>query len=629
MLFEKITYQDDFPINITIANVKDYPLHYHQDIEFVFVLKGEVTLKNGSCFYTLRQGDIFTNSGHEVHGITSSDSNNIVALIQISTHYFSQYFPSLSKACYRTYTNKSRTGKHDKLQEKLLTILLQHAVKSSKYKSACTYAMIDVIKYLEKLFNLFAFNGNVVINFENNNQITIERISRIIGYIYQNYAEKITLEDLAEIEHLSTFYISHIIKDYTGMNFRDFLCFARVEWSEIQLLDTTKKISQIAHDVGFSTTAYYEKYFKKWFGCSPQEHREKFMPMVKSDLHQEVLIPTPPNKAIKLIRQLLSSLNSQKNSTSLVNSLKLEIESDIHDKPLCMINHKLNLEVSFDDFMALGYNIFSFISQLNPCKVTLISEKQDDSGAEKLKMLLEDAGFTASISSKGDARPVSKSAVNDSIVMPMLLLRKWLRSAEEWISVPLRDCGSSEHLLTGLPSLLTSNGIKKPSYWAYQILSSIKGNLIDWGKQYCIIASSDEKNPWYMVIAMNYNDDIVDMYTHETTIHQVKGVLDDFKDELDLNVSMNLSPGMYTVIKYSMLKNHNIFAYLSSFDFGSESVFMNNAPYIIHTEPEIEIYVDDVRTSFNINFTITGAGLQIAILKPREDSEDFPDMTSR
>ena len=132
-----------------------------------------------------------------------------------------------------------------------------------------------------------------------------------------------------------------------------------------------------------------------------------------------------------------------------------------------------------------------------------------------------------------------------------------------------------------------------------------------------------------MVIAMNYNDDIIDMYTHETTIHQVKGVLDDFKDELDLNVSMNLSPGMYTVIKYSMLKNHNIFAYLSSFDFGSESVFMNNAPYIIHTEPEIEIYVDDVRTSFNINFTITGAGLQIAIIKPREDSDDFSDMTSR
>ena len=100
MLFEKITYQDDFPINITIASIEEYPLHYHQDIEFVYVLKGEVTLKNGYCHYTLKEGDIFTNAGHEVHSLTSTGKENIVALIQISTHYFSQYFPSLSKACY-------------------------------------------------------------------------------------------------------------------------------------------------------------------------------------------------------------------------------------------------------------------------------------------------------------------------------------------------------------------------------------------------------------------------------------------------------------------------------------------------------------------------------------------------
>ena len=81
----------------------------------------------------------------------------------------------------------------------------------------------------------------MVINFESGDQTTTERISRIITYIYQYYAEKITLEDLAAMEHLSEFYISHIIKDCTGMNFREFLCFARVEWSEIQLLDTNKK----------------------------------------------------------------------------------------------------------------------------------------------------------------------------------------------------------------------------------------------------------------------------------------------------------------------------------------------------------------------------------------------------
>ena len=255
MLFEKITYQDDFPLKITIANIKEYPIHYHQDTEFVLVLKGEIALKNGYCTYTLKEGDIFTNSGHEVHSLTSTGEDNVVAVIQISTHYFSQYFPNLTKACYRTYTNKGQDKKHDTLREKLLEILLQYSIKGFNYKSECTYMMVDVIKYIDKYFNLFAFEGDVVVNFESGNQITIDRVSRIIGYIYEFHSDQITLNDLADMEHLSTFYLSHIIKNYTGMNFREFLCFARVEWSEIDLLETNKKISRIARDVGFSTTS--------------------------------------------------------------------------------------------------------------------------------------------------------------------------------------------------------------------------------------------------------------------------------------------------------------------------------------------------------------------------------------
>ena len=289
MLFEKITYQDDFPINITIANIKEYPIHYHQDTEFVLVLKGEIALKNGYCTYTLHEGDIFTNSGHEVHSLMSTGEDNIVAVIQLSTHYFSQYFPDLTKACYRTYSNKGHTKKHDTLREKLLEILLQYSTRGFNYRSECTYMMVDVIKYVDKYFNLFAFDNDVVVNFESGNQITIDRISRIISYIYEFHSEQITLNDLADMEHLSTFYLSHIIKNYTGMNFREFLCFARVEWSEIDLLETNKKISRIARDVGFSTTSYYEKYFIKWFGTDPQTYREEHMPMVMSEIRKGVM----------------------------------------------------------------------------------------------------------------------------------------------------------------------------------------------------------------------------------------------------------------------------------------------------------------------------------------------------
>ena len=40
---------------------------------------------------------------------------------------------------------------------------MQYMIKSFNYKSECTYMMVDIIKYLDKYFNLFAFEDNMVI----------------------------------------------------------------------------------------------------------------------------------------------------------------------------------------------------------------------------------------------------------------------------------------------------------------------------------------------------------------------------------------------------------------------------------------------------------------------------------
>ena len=619
MLFEKITYQDDFPINITIANIDEYPLHYHQDIEFVYVLKGEVRLKNGYWYYTLKEGDIFTNAGHEVHNLTSTGKDNVVALMQISTRHFSQYFPTLSRSCYRTYSNNPTSKKHDSLREKLLQILLHYSIKSFNYKSECTYLMVDVIKLLEKYFNLFAFEGNVVINFESSDLITVERISRIINYIYQYYAQRITLEDLAEIEHLSTFYLSHIIKNCTGMNFRDFLCFARVEWSEIELLDTDKKISQVARDVGFSTTAYYEKHFEKWFKRTPAEHRAHFRPLVKSELHPGSLKPIPVNRIIMLIKNTLSSLNSQRNHASLVNCLDLELDIDIHSKPITTIDHRLEVQVSAEDLCQMGSNLLTPLKSLLPSVVSILySDVGQVKDAQDFASALQKDGFHAEAKKYAEG-VLTSSYGNDSIAYPIYVFNRLLRSNEHWIHLRLRDPGRTSQMIKGLPAALTSCGIKKPVFYAYQVLSMVKGDIICWGKQYCVVRTSGA-DPSYVMIVSNFNDEIYSLCAQKSTAHQVRNALNDFKDETNYNVSLNLEPGMYSVMKYTFTKDRNVFAYMSALDFTDDESALGPAPALIATEPDLDIYVEDVRTTFNINFSLKGAGIQIAFIRRKGGS---------
>ena len=94
------------------------------------------------------------------------------------------------------------------------------------------------------------------------NEEQLERYHRIAKYIFNNYNNNITLQDIADKEFLSTHYLSHEIKYATGSSFTDLINITRVEESIKLLLDSDKSISEISEEVGFSHTRYFNKNFK-------------------------------------------------------------------------------------------------------------------------------------------------------------------------------------------------------------------------------------------------------------------------------------------------------------------------------------------------------------------------------
>ncbi len=619
MLSEKLSYQDDFPINITMASIEEYPIHYHQDIEFVYVLKGKLALKNGYCEYTLREGDIFVNAGHEVHSMHSIDGEkNVVTLIQISTRYFSQYFPNLSTACYRTYSKKASNSRLDVLREILLQIILQYNIRSFNHKNECIRLMKDVIEYLDKHFNLFVFDGDIATNVESVDQISIDRISRIINYIYQNYSEKIKLEDLASMEHLSMFYVSHIIKNCTGKNFREFICFARVERSEILLLDTDKNVSQIAKEVGFSTTAYYEKYFLKWFKRSPEEHRAYYQPLVKSESRPERISPIQPSQTIYLIKSTLSALNSQDNSVSISRK---NLEIDVPDESLSkqqipLFHHFLEVQITTEDYRVLGAGLISLLDQLRPSKISLLNSDSD--GEEDISALyssLRGAGYSLTKSSLNSESKQVISYGNDSIARPINILDDALSSNGAEIVMRLRDNGDgSGRLLNGRPGAITHNGIKKPAYYAYMLLSRLKGEVVARGKYYCVIKTGEKTRPQYFVITCNFNDDIYNMCKNSTSVYQAKSILDNFNDEANFLFNVALPPGTYSVMKYSINNTNNIFSYYSALSFSDDNRFWGDFSHIFPTNPVMDIYQEEIEDRCHLTLALQGADIQLAVI---------------
>lgn len=100
-----------------------------------------------------------------------------------------------------------------------------------------------------------------------------ELIKKAIQYIAKNFADQITLEDVAGLVHLNPAYFSTIFKQSTGSSFKEYLNMVRVEESKRLLSNTDYSLIDIAIATGFENQSYFSKVFKKYTGLTPKQYR--------------------------------------------------------------------------------------------------------------------------------------------------------------------------------------------------------------------------------------------------------------------------------------------------------------------------------------------------------------------
>lgn len=102
-------------------------------------------------------------------------------------------------------------------------------------------------------------------------------IQRIIQEIKQNYANDITLTDLARKYGISTSHLSGLIKEELRMSFSEYIAARRVQKAKELLADEKLSIEEIAEQVGYCDYFYFTKVFKKNAGISPSKYRKNLL----------------------------------------------------------------------------------------------------------------------------------------------------------------------------------------------------------------------------------------------------------------------------------------------------------------------------------------------------------------
>jgi AraC-like DNA-binding protein len=121
-----------------------------------------------------------------------------------------------------------------------------------------------------------------------------------VRFLRERAHDRDVLGLLAAEEHYSKSYVSHFVKEASGISFSDLLGYQRVAMAENLLLSTDATMLEISAQCGFSDAKYFTRTFVDWFHESPADYRRSHQPETQRDNDVK---PVPDALARSLVRE--------------------------------------------------------------------------------------------------------------------------------------------------------------------------------------------------------------------------------------------------------------------------------------------------------------------------------------
>jgi AraC-like DNA-binding protein len=249
--------------------------HSHDYLELAFVLSGDGRYRIEDELYTVTEGDlIIFNPGvrHQALFLKEAEVSTTEFFVGFSDiqieGYEKNYCPLPGgQTIYHT------TGE---VRQKLFRIVsameAENALrKEGLYFMLKAYLMQMLIVVLRE--EMTQGKPQPGCAFESVNRKHV--VEQIVNYFEDHYAQKISLDQIAENMYLSPFYISKIFKSEVGDTPIRHLINIRLE-KALDLLESGSSLSiqEIAASVGYDDAYHFSKLFKKRFGASPSSFKQ-------------------------------------------------------------------------------------------------------------------------------------------------------------------------------------------------------------------------------------------------------------------------------------------------------------------------------------------------------------------
>jgi len=107
-----------------------------------------------------------------------------------------------------------------------------------------------------------------------------EAVKKAQTFIENNFQEKITVDQLADILALSRHSLERRFKQATSNTIIEYIQRVKIEAAKKDFESSRKNINEVMYDVGYTDTKGFRTVFKKVTGLSPAKYRSKYNKLI-------------------------------------------------------------------------------------------------------------------------------------------------------------------------------------------------------------------------------------------------------------------------------------------------------------------------------------------------------------
>ena len=258
------------------------PWHWHDELEAVFVESGETTVSAGRQRHTLGRGQGFFVNADVLHSATGARGSHcryhsIVfhpRLIGggIDSIFWQSYLRPLIGSGLRFVALDGGQPWHARALACIEAAWHAGASDAPGYEFQVRAALSELV---------FLLCQNLPEGKATASEKTLrdsDRIKRMLRYVQQNYAEEITVSDIAASAMISQSECLRCFRSTIGMPPIHYVKRFRVQKAAELLSSTTEKIADIGAQCGFQDTSYFTRSFREIKGMSPGDYRRQARP---------------------------------------------------------------------------------------------------------------------------------------------------------------------------------------------------------------------------------------------------------------------------------------------------------------------------------------------------------------